>query len=127
MQLDSLNTSIWTYICTFGLILGIFPSRIFGQEVQFSFNRQNNFTYLTRFDAKWQFSQGKYSSEGYFHHDNLFNAARTQSPFVQLFVSAQAWQYWSLSPQVQVASWLELDQFWNTRNQRYSFYLGGQY
>ncbi|MEO1415951.1 MAG: hypothetical protein AAFW00_11750 [Bacteroidota bacterium] len=127
MRLDSLNTSIWTHICAFGLILGIFPSRIFGQEVQFSFNRQNNFTYLTRLDAKWQFSQGKYSSEGYVHHDNLFNAARTQSPFVQLFVSAQAWQYWALSPRVQVASWLELDQFWNTRNQRYSFYLGSQY
>ncbi|MEL6132349.1 MAG: hypothetical protein AAFR59_03185 [Bacteroidota bacterium] len=95
--------------------------------MQFSFNRQNNFTYLTQVDAKWQLKQGRYQTEGFLHHDNLFNAARTQSPFVQLFVSAQTWQYWDFSDKLQAASWLELDQFWNTGNQRYSFYLGTQY
>ena len=96
-------------------------------RLRLGFDRQNNFTYSTRFDLRYQRLGPRYELDAYLHHDHLINTSRQDQPFVQLFVSGYLWQHWRLAPQWAVASWLETDQFWNTNTQRHSLYLGLRY
>ena len=121
-----------------GLVLvgmGLFTSPLLGQVpqaglpngLQLTFDRQNNFTYSTRFDWRQHWERGRYELDAYLHHDHLINTSRQDQPFVQLFVSGYLWQHWNLNRHWAIASWLETDQFWNTNTQRHSLYLGLRY
>lgn len=95
--------------------------------LQLDFRRQNNFTYLTRLDLLYNIEKEKYRMLIRFHHDNLYNSRRNSQPFVQVFFNTEVWQYFKVNPSWEVTSLIESDQFLNTRNQRYSVYLGGTY
>ncbi|GAB4423148.1 MAG: hypothetical protein OHK0039_39650 [Bacteroidia bacterium] len=97
------------------------------QGVQVVYQRQNNFSYGGQLQLGYTWESGRYSLELSFLHDNLLNTQRTDNPFVQLNVRAQLWQHYRLTPQWSLSSWIETDQFWTVRNQRYQLYLGATY
>ncbi len=96
-------------------------------QLQLNFDRQNNFTYSTRFRLNHTQQGPKYEWELRLNHEQLFNTSRPSDRFVQLQVNAQWWQFYRLKGPLSIASWIEVDQFWNSRNQRYSAYLGFRY
>jgi len=108
-------------------------SPLLGQRFQpspglrLNFDRQNNFTYGTRLYALYQHLGPRYEWELELQHEQLFNISRPSQRFVQLQVSGRLWQHWRLTDRWWVASWVEVDQFWNTNTQRYTAYAGLRY
>lgn len=98
-----------------------------GSGLQLTFRRQNNFTYSTNLDVIYRLEREKYRMELDFHHDNLYNSRISETPFVQVFFRTNLWQFWKIKKGLSAASWIETDQFLNTRNQRYSVYGGFEY
>mgnify|MGYP006268105109 CR=1 FL=1 len=123
---------------TFGLLGLLLSSLAWGQDLatpellrpsqaQLSFVRQNNFTYSTRLLTHYRHAGPRYEWQLDLSHEQLFNTSRQTDRFVQLQLNAQLWQFWRLSNKWSVASWLEVDQFWNNGTQRYSAYAGLRY
>lgn len=95
--------------------------------IQLSFNRQNNFTFSTQLNMAYRLQKGKYRLETDIYVDNIINTRRKTAPIVQFYVRTNVRQFYQLGPKLELASWLESDQFWNTFNQRYSLYGGVRY
>ncbi len=105
----------------------LLPGQQPGNQLNVQFQRQNNFTYRT--DAAWRFGwEGKrYQLQWEGNQQNLFNSSRSDNRFVQLQFHHDLWQFYRLTDAWKVSSWVEVDQFFSSGNQRYSAYLGGEY
>ncbi len=92
--------------------------------LQLNFDRQNNFTFTTTLDSWYTLKKGKYSLDARVRHSNIYNTAQQVDPFVQLYLRTSIWQYYELNPKLEVASWVETDQYFDTRNEKVNFYGG---
>ncbi|MCB9233109.1 MAG: hypothetical protein H6581_15740 [Bacteroidia bacterium] len=92
--------------------------------LNFRFNRQNNFTWNTYADLWYTLQKGKYDFDLRAHHDNIFNTSQPEDPFVQLYLKVSLWQRWKLGKRLKAVSWLDTDQYMNSRNEKYSLYGG---
>lgn len=100
---------------------------VWGQDLRLSFDRQNNFTYSTKSSLAYYKEKEKYRIQAYFTHDIIINTNRQPASLVLFNVRAQLWQFWRWKKGIEWTSFTEVDQFWTTKNQRYSQYVGGTY
>lgn len=108
-------------------ILILFAAPLHGQDLRLSFNRQNNFTYSVRTQLRYGYKGEKYRFDSYLDQDLIINTNRDPSSLVLLNINAEAWQYWKLKGSWEIAAFSEINQFWTTKNQRYSQYAGLNY
>lgn len=95
--------------------------------IQLSFARQNNFTYNTLLSTRLYYTKGKYSAQLSLSHSNIYNSLRQESPFVQFYYQANLWQKFAFNPNWEAVSWIESDQYFDSRNHRISAYAGISY
>ena len=96
-------------------------------ELRLRWLRQNNFTWSTSLDFTQRLTKGKYRLEANLHHDNILNTSLETDKFVQMYFRSSIWQYYKLRDSLEIASWIETDQFVNTQNEKYSIYAGVAY
>lgn len=122
---------VWLLTLIGILANGVLFSQIEMEEsppgLKLSFVRQNNVTWYTRADFRYQLQKGKYRLDADLHHDNIYNSSRNTSAFVQLYVRSSIWQYYEVKPKLDVVSWIETNQFVNTQNEKYNVYAGVEY
>lgn len=121
-----LTTVRYIILTIVGLVI---ISKGFAQEtppLKIGFTRQNNFTYSTQWGINWKKEKGKYKISIFSNHDNLYNSL-LKPPFVQVTLFHRIWQYYQFSKQLSAASWIESDQFFHNKNQRYNIYGGIEY
>lgn len=115
------------------LLLGFLlaTSQLFSQDerpfLQFNFVRQNDFTFTTGLEGWYTFEKGKYSLDARVGHSNIFNTTRKIEPFVQLYLKSSIWQYYKLGKKLEATSWIETDQYFDSRNEKMNFYGGLRY
>jgi len=112
------------------LFLGflLFSNHLFSQDerpfLQFNFVRQNDFTFTTGLNTWYQMKKGKYSLDARIGHTNIFNTTQALDPFVQLYLRSSIWQYYSLGKKLDATSWIETDQYFDSRNEKVNLYGG---
>jgi hypothetical protein len=118
------------------IFLGVFlalllPDSVQAQDekpaLQWTINRQNNFTYTSRNNLYFLYQKDRYRMQIRANHDILLNPSRPDNPFIQLYFRTSFWQFFQISKKWELTSWFEADQFFNTGNQRYSIYAGATY
>ncbi|HHG85549.1 MAG TPA: hypothetical protein ENJ82_12450, partial [Bacteroidetes bacterium] len=119
----------WTVI---GLLcLWILPNQVWGQNdrsyVKFNYERQNNFTFAANLDTRYAFTKARYSFDLRLIHTNIYNTSLASKRFVQLYLSSSLKQHYRLTKRLDLASWLETDQYLNNRNQKINLYAGVRY
>ena len=116
------------YLRLFLLGLMLFPFLAYGQGEQpallLQFSRQNDFSFSTLLQSRYSFSTGKYSLDLNLDHTNIYNTSLPSQNFVQLYLHSSIWQHYELSDKVAVASWIETDQYFDTRNEKVNLYAG---
>ena len=95
--------------------------------LQLNFDRQNDFTFTTTLDSWYKLKKGKYSLDARIRHSNIYNTAQQLDPFVQLYLRTSIWQYYELGKKLDFATWIETDQYFDTRNEKVNFYAGVRY
>jgi hypothetical protein len=95
--------------------------------VKLAFDRQNDFTFSTAFDTWLAIQKGRYSMNLNLTHSNIYNSSREEGRFVQMYFHTDIWQYYQLKDKLDLASWLETDQYVNNQNEKISFYTGVRY
>lgn len=105
----------------------VLATTLHGQDLRISFNRQNNFTYSIRSQLRYNYKGEKYRLRSSLDQDLIINTNRKPSSLVLLNINVEAWQYWKLKESWELLSFSEINQFWTTRNQRYSQYVGVNY
>lgn len=95
--------------------------------VKFAFDRQNDFTFFTLLDAWYTFEKGRYSLDLTLNHSNIYNSSREEGRFVQMYFHTDIWQYFQLKKRLDLASWIETDQYVNNQNEKISVYGGVRY
>ncbi|MEM1000516.1 MAG: hypothetical protein AAGN35_25915 [Bacteroidota bacterium] len=95
--------------------------------VTLNLERQNNFTFATQLDTWYALKKGRYSLDLRLTHTNIFNTSADQSNFVQLYLRSSLWQHYRLNQRLSLASWLETDQYFSSRNQKINLYAGVRY
>jgi hypothetical protein len=118
---------IWSLL----LLVILLPQILLGQldrpMLKLSFNRQNDFTFSTALDGWYAFEKGRYNLDFRLNHSNIYNTTRESGKFVQLYFHTDIWQYFKLHPKIDVASWIETDQYVNNQNEKISVYAGLRY
>lgn len=111
------------------LIINLLNFPVFSQTqgVQFSFDRQNNFTYSTRLQSVFSYQSKRYRLETILLHENLLNNSRPPARFVNFQVQADIWQYWNIRPGLSAAAWTDAQLFFNSDAHRVTQYLGAEY
>jgi hypothetical protein len=116
------------------LLLGIgwlLPGLAVGQSdrpmLKFAFDRQNDFTFSTLMDSWYQLERGRYSLDFRLSHSNIYNSTREEGRFVQMYFHTDIWQYLRIKPKLDIASWIETDQYVNNQNEKISGYAGVRY
>ena len=94
------------------------------QSLQFRFIRQNNFTFLSSEDLSYSGKWKRFEFSIVQHHDNIFNSARKDDPFVQLYFSNSVWFGFPGTSKVKAVTWFESDHFVNTQNEKIQLYGG---
>ena len=117
---------LWGLVC---LLLSVPAS---AQEtvrpgLEFNFARQNDFTFGTALQARYQFEQGNYSLDANIGHSNIYNLSQSSEGFVQLYFRSSIWQHYRISEQWAAASWIETDQYFDSRNEKVNLYLGARW
>jgi hypothetical protein len=117
------------YLLMIGLI-GL-PSLISAQldqpMLRLSFDRQNDFTFSTSMDAWFEVQQGRYSLDFKLNHSNIYNSTREAGRFVQMYFHSDIWQHFQLKPRLDLASWIETDQYISNQNEKINAYAGVRY
>lgn len=113
------------------LLMLLFASSLYGQDnrpvLQFNHSRQNDFTFFSNLDFRYALELGDYSMDLQVHHDNIYNTALEQDNFVQVYLQSSLWQHFKLNEKLEIASWLETDQYFNSRNEKITLYGGLRY
>ncbi|MBL0015711.1 MAG: hypothetical protein IPP17_04555 [Bacteroidetes bacterium] len=116
---------------TFLFLLTWLPGLLLAQDersmMRLSFDRQNDFTFSTMLDARYAFQKGRYSLDFKLNHSNIYNSSRDEGRFVQMYFHTDLWQYFQLKKRLDVASWIETDQYVNNQNEKISVYGGIRY
>ncbi len=92
-----------------------------------SFDRQNDFTFFTQLDTRFAVTKGRYSLDFRLNHTNIYNSSRDEGRFVQMYFHTDIWQYFQLKKRLDIASWIETDQYVNNQNEKISVYGGVRY
>lgn len=95
--------------------------------VMLDFGRQNDFTFSTNFDTWYAFQKDRYRLDFRLTHTNIYNTSLTSERFVQLYLRSSIWQYYDLRKRLELVSWIETDQYFNTRNEKINLYGGVRY
>lgn len=114
-------------ICLPFLLLGHVMAQQEKSMARLSFDRQNDFTFSTLLDARYALEKGRYSLDLTLNHSNIYNTSREDNRFVQMYFHTDIWQYFRLKQRLDLASWIETDQYINNQNEKISFYGGVRY
>lgn len=113
------------------LVALLAPVLVQGQDdrpmVLLNFKRQNDFTFATNLDTWYTFRKGRYSLDMRLTHTNIYNTTLTSDRFVQLYLRTSIWQHYKLHDKLDLASWLETDQYFSNRNEKINLYGGLRY
>ncbi len=111
-----------------GLALIFLPAGLLAQEVRpqllFNFSRQNDFTFATSLQTRYLYEKGNYSLDINLGHTNIYNLSQGSDGFVQLYMRSSIWQHYRLSDELALASWIETDQYFDSRNEKVNLYGG---
>lgn len=113
------------------LIFLLVPLACIGQEdrsmLQLNFARQNDFTFSTSLQNRILVEKGKYELDFLLGHSNIFNLSLENDRFVQLYLQSSIWQHYNLNDKVAAASWIETNQYFDSRNEKVALYGGLRY
>ncbi len=117
--------------CLFLLGSLLAPSLLVGQQdrpmVKIAFDRQNDFTFSTMLDAWYSYKKERYTLDFRLSHSNIYNSTRTEGQFVQMYFRSSIWQHFQVVPKLDIASWIETDQYVNNQNEKINVYGGIRY
>lgn len=113
------------------LLLGFLPGMAWGQGdrpmLRVGFDRQNDFTFSANLDAWYKWEKGRYSLDFRLLHSNVYNNSRDDARFVQLYFHSDIWQHYAVKPKLDLASWIETDQYVSNQNEKLNLYAGVRY
>ena len=95
--------------------------------LRFNFDRQNDFTFSTDLSTWYQLEKGRYSLDFRLQHSNIYNTTRVEGKLVQFYIHSDIWQYFQIGSKLDVASWIETDQYVSNQNEKISAYGGIRY
>lgn len=106
----------------------LLPDLSLAQEVTpallFNFARQNDFTFSTSLQSRYVLKKGKYELDANLGHTNIYNLSQSSEGFVQLYLRSSIWQHFALRKNLALASWIETDQYFDSRNEKVNLYGG---
>lgn len=119
----------WRILCLF--LACVWADDLAGQQdrpyLNFDFSRQNDFTFVANFDTWFTLKKKNYALDMQLGHSNIYNTSLPAQRFVQAYVRSSIWQYFRLRKDLELASWIETDQYFNNRNEKVNLYGGVRY
>lgn len=112
------------YVLVFMLIPILAQAQDEQPELLLQFSRQNDFTFSTLLQTRYRLEKEKYSLDFNLQHSNIYNSSRQSGGFVQLYLRSSIWQHYSLGEKLAAASWIETDQYIDSRNEKVNLYGG---
>lgn len=110
------------------LCLLLFALPAMGQDsvpsLNLTFNRQNDFTYFNLMNLDYPYKKNRYSFDLHFYQNTIYNSSLAKGNFAQLQVQTYLWQFFKVNEKLDLTSWLETDQFINTKTLRFNLYGG---
>ncbi len=109
----------------------LLPIAAIGQQdrpkIRLAFDRQNDFTFSTAMESWYSLEKGRYALDFRLSHSNIYNSSREEGRFVQMYFHTDIWQHFQLKKRLDLASWIETDQYVNNQNEKINAYAGLRY